>query len=260
MAAEYNSLRYEESNGVATITLNRPERLNALDFPSVDELSRALDYAAGSEQARCVVITGAGRAFCAGADVKNWSDRINTGRSESRPIDRAPSDLFHFPKPVIASVNGVAVGMGLDIALAADLRVASTNARFGSAYIRVGIVPDFGGTFLLPRIVGLTKATELILTGRIIDAEEADQVGLLTELVSPDELSAATARWASLLAAGPTVAIGAAKENIRLGLSESFESSHLRERVATKLCMTTADHHEGVTAAAERRQPQFVGH
>jgi 2-(1,2-epoxy-1,2-dihydrophenyl)acetyl-CoA isomerase len=266
--SSFSRITYGIADGIATITFARPERMNALDYAAEAELLEALELADADNAVRAVVITGQGRAFCAGADVKQWSDRL-TGEGDEASIDnqtfqrlneRTVTTLFNFPKPMIASVNGAAVGMGMDIALAADLRIASSSARFGMLYTRIGTVPDFGGTFYLPRLIGLTKATELILTGRIIDAQEANALGLLNELVPPDELETATLTWARRLASGPTFALSVAKRNLREAVGTTFDVSHRAEVIGHQLCITTDDHREGVAATAEGRDARFIGH
>ena len=184
---------WEEQDGVGIITLNRPERLNAIDLRTIVELDYLVERTWNRESVRSLIITGAGRAFSAGADVKEWSSPSGGEAEEDKDgwalhMHRLMSRLYRIPKPVIAAVNGVAVGGGCDLSLVADFRIASTSARFGEVYIRVGFSPDAGGTFLLPRLIGSSKAAELIYTGRIIDAQEADKIGLINALVEPDAL------------------------------------------------------------------------
>jgi 2-(1,2-epoxy-1,2-dihydrophenyl)acetyl-CoA isomerase len=265
MSTEFTRIRYEsDAAGVATVTFSRPERRNALDHKSVSELSAALEIAAASSSVRCLVITGEGSAFCSGADVKDWASRMGEeAESEEQDFgrvnDNVVSSLYHFPKPLVASVNGPAVGMGMGIALAADFRIGSTNARFSCFYIRIGTVPDFGDTYLLPRLVGLAKATDLVLTGRMVEATEAGEIGLLTEVVAAEELADATRRWTEVLASGPTVALGVAKRNLRYSLSADFDSARMAEILGHRICAETEDHKEGVKASAERREPRFIG-
>ena len=253
---------WDETDGVGSITLNRPERMNAIDLRTIVELDHVIERAANRPAVRCLLITGTGRAFSAGADVKEWG----AGGGDDPDADgwvprmhRVMTRLHRLPKPVIAAVNGVAVGAGCDLALVADLRIAATTARFGQAYIRVGYCPDAGGSYLLPQLIGPTKAAELIFTGRIIDAAEADRLGLLNALVEPDQLAATAREWAARLADGPTVAIGLAKENIRLNRALAFEDALRNERRAGERCAATADHHEGLRAVQEKREPRFAG-
>lgn len=260
---ELTRILWEEREGVGLITLNRPERLNALDLRTIAELDAVAERAANRATVRALLITGAGRAFSAGADVKDWG-----GGTEVRDPDedgwvprmhRLMARLYRLPKPVIAAVNGVAVGAGCDLALVADLRVASTTARFGEVYINIGYCPDAGGSFLLPQLIGPTRAAELIFTGRIIDAAEADRLGLLNALVEPDQLAERAFELAARLAAGPTVAIGLAKETLRANRTVSFEDALRNERRAGERCGATEDHHEGLRAVTEKRKPAFQG-
>jgi enoyl-CoA hydratase/carnithine racemase len=256
-------ITWEERDGVGIATLNRPERLNAIDTRTIAELEQVVALTANRASIRCLLLAANGRGFSAGADVKEWS----SGESQPDPdedgwgtrMHRLMARLYRLPKPVVAAVNGVAVGAGFDLALVADLRIASTAARFGQVYVRVGYCPDAGGSFLLPRLIGLTKATELIYTGRIIDAAEADSLGLLNALVEPEALADTAMEWATRLAAGPTVAIGLAKENIHANWDVSIEEALHNEHRAGVLCGKTEDHHEGLRATVERRDPNFQG-
>ncbi len=256
----------DQDGGVLTVTLNRPHRLNALDLATLNELDHAIARARADKSVRAVVLTGAGRAFSAGADVKEWADEDHAA-APAEPADdwvttahRVVATLYRLPKPVIAAVNGVAVGAGLDLALAADFRIASEAARFGSVYITLGIPPDAGASFLLPRIVGLAKAKELIYTGRIIDASEADQIGMLSQLVPAGELMTAARSWADRLAQGPTIAIGMAKENIQEHwTTSSIEAALKNEQRAGQLCTNTDDHREGLAAVNAKRPAKFAG-
>lgn len=263
MDIELTRILWDEQEGVGIATLNRPERLNAIDLRTIVELDAVVERTWNRDDIRCLLITGAGRAFSAGADVKEWSDPSRETDPEADPwvlrMHRLMSRLYRLPKPVIAAVNGVAVGGGCDLALVADLRIASTAARFGEVYIKLGFCPDAGGSFLLPRLIGPTKAAELIFTGRIIDAPEADALGLLNALVEPEELMPTAMEWATRLAAGPTVAIGLSKENIRQNLTLGFEDALRNERRAGSICGTTEDHHEGLRATVEKRAPVFQG-
>jgi enoyl-CoA hydratase/carnithine racemase len=251
--------------GVTTITINRPDRLNALDLYTLAALDDAFARIAADPDVRAVIITGAGgRAFSAGADVKAWAGGLPD--EPGRPADewvpmahRLIARVYRLPKPVIAAVNGVAVGAGLDLALSCDFRIGSQTARFGSVYVNVGIAPDAGGTFLLPRIVGMTHAKELIYTGRIIDAAEAAGIGLVSSVVAPGELLDAARSLAGRLAAGPSVAIGVAKENIQEHWNLSIEVALRSEMRGGHICGPTADHEEGLKAVNEKRTPRFIG-
>lgn len=252
---------WRTEGGVGVLTLNRPERLNAIDSPTIDELWAVAGEAANNPDVRALVITGTGRGFSAGADVQSWSSGEDNADPEgwTTKMHRVMSRLYWMPKPVIAAVNGVAVGAGCDLSLVCDFRIASSSARFGEAYIRVGFCPDGGGSYLLPRIVGEARAAEMIYTGRIIDAAEADRIGLVSDVVEPDDLMDKAMGLARTLAAGPTVAIGLAKQNIRGGYTLTFDEALRNELRAGELCGRTEDHKEGLAATVEKRQPNFVG-
>lgn len=259
---ELTRILWDESDGIGTITLNRPERMNAIDLRTIVELDHVIERATNRQSVRCLLITGNGRAFSAGADVKEWGGGGGDdpdGDGWVPRMHRVMTRLHRLPKPVIAAVNGVAVGAGCDLALVSDLRIASTAARFGQAYIRVGYCPDAGGSYLLPQLIGPTKAAELIFTGRIINAGEADSLGLLNALVEPDALLPTARDLATRLAKGPTVAIGLAKENIRLNRNLAFEDALRNERRAGERCGMTEDSREGLRAANEKREPVFTG-
>lgn len=259
---DYQNILWEQQDGVAIVTLNRPDALNALNQPHLAELNHAVARAGYDPGVRSLVITGAGRGFCAGADVKEWGAGYEASEPSPSWIDLAHAlitRIYRLPKPVVAAVNGVAVGAGCDIALASDLRVASTKARFGEAYIRLGYCPDAGGSFLLPRLIGEARAMEMIYTGRIIEADEADRFGLLNRLVEPEELMPAALELAGQLAKGPTVAIGLSKENIRQNALLNIEDALRNERRAGEICGKTEDSKEGLKATIERRAANFQG-
>ncbi len=259
---EYQNILWEQQGGVAIIRMNRPRAMNALNRPHLIELNDAIDRVGYDPSIRSAVITGEGRGFCAGADVKEWDSGESNGAPGISWIDYAHgliAKIYRVPKPVIAAVNGVAVGAGCDIALASDLRVASTAARFGQAYIKVGYCPDAGGSYLLPRLIGEARAMEMIYTGRIIEANEADRYGLLNRLVAPEDLMSSALDLAHQLAKGPTVAIGLAKQNIRQNAQLSIEEALLNERRAGTICGQTWDSKEGLAATIERREANFQG-
>lgn len=257
----------DRDGGLLTLTLNRPDRLNALDLATLLRLDRAVARARADDRVRAVLVTGSGRGFSAGADVKDWAAGESNESADQEPNDgwvatahRVVASLYRLPKPVIAAVNGVAVGAGLDLALAADFRVASEKARFGSVYIRLGIPPDAGASFLLPRIVGVTKAKDMIYTGRIIDAAEAERIGLVSRVLPADQLLAGARELAEELANGPTLALGMAKENIHEHWNAYIEAALKSEERAGRVCTETDDHREGLAAVNEKRVPKFVGH
>lgn len=260
---EETRVDFEVTSGVGVITLNRPESMNALSLDAVLELQRIVDRVTNDAAIRAAVITGAGRAFCAGADVKEWGDESNRPKPGDKQwvptMHEVMKTLYWMPKPLIAAVNGVAVGAGCDLTLVADIRIASEKARFGEVYMNLGFSPDAGGSFLLPRIVGEARAAEMIYTARVIDADEAHAIGLVTEVHPADRLFDAAFAIAKRFAEGPTVAIGQARMNIRAGYSTTFEEALRRELVSGAICARTADHAEGMSAISEGRAPKFDG-
>lgn len=256
----YQDIIYTKAEGIATITLNRPDRLNAIVPRMMYEMAEALEDAQNDDEVRVVVITGAGRGFCAGADVKEMASETSGERVEElRSVHRMALTLRRCDKPIIAAVNGAAVGAGCDIAMQCDIRIASENARFGEVYVRLGLAPGNGGTYLLPQLVGLEKACELLFTGDIIDAREAERIGLVSRMVPAGELEAATRALATKIAQQPPLAVRAIKRAIRRSLELDFEGTLDYMSNVLPLLRLTEDHREGVRAFAEKRQPQFKG-
>jgi enoyl-CoA hydratase/carnithine racemase len=258
--ATLKNVTWHVDGAVGVVTLNRPDRLNALDNATLAELDAVVARAGEDTSVRALLLTGAGRGFCAGADVQEW-DAGEEPEGENWVViaHRLMTRLYWLPKPVVAAVNGVAVGAGCDLTLVCDFRIGSTKARFGEVYIRLGFAPDAGGSFLLPRIIGETRAAEMIYTGRIVDAAEAERIGLVSHVVEPDRLIRTAMELAARLAAGPTVGIGLAKQNIRANATATFEEALRNERRAGDLCARTEDHVEGLKATLEKRQPTFQG-
>lgn len=252
-----------------TVTLNRPERLNALGGGLRDELYAVLQDAEHNEEVRVVVITGAGRAFSSGGDVKEMSERkaggsigSGGGRADGQfpPIrDHIIATMRRTAKPIIAAVNGVAAGAGMNLALACDMRVASDKALFTQAFVKRGLHPDWGGTYFLPRLVGPAKACELIFSGDMINAEQALQLGLVNKLVPHDDLPQATEEFARKFAEGPPVAIGLAKRGIYRSLEADLASALEYETYAQNHCWNTEDADEGIRAFVEKRPAVFSG-
>lgn len=253
-----------QEGAVRVLTLNRPETLNALTIDDMRALGARLEDAAARPEVRAVVLTGAGDAFSAGGDAKFLVEIPSMSDDAIREVvygtfQRPIRAIRAMDKVVIAAVNGAAVGAGCELALAADLRIASERARFGEVWIKIGCVPALGGMFLLPRIVGLGRATELILTGEIIDAAEAHRIGLVTRVVPADRLLSAALELAGALAAGPGRALATAKAALNRGLASTL-GGELDATVADQLgCFRTRDFEEGVRALAERRPARFTG-
>jgi enoyl-CoA hydratase/carnithine racemase len=249
---------------VGTIKLNRPERLNALTFQVYAELRDFLSYLRQDDSVNTVVITGQGRGFCSGGDINEIiGDLVKMGGKELLDFTRMTCDVIknirRLKKTVIACVNGAAVGAGAAIALASDLRIGSTNARFGFVFTsRVGLSgADMGVSYFLPRVVGLGRAMELILTGEIIDANEAYRIGLLNRLTSPEKLELETLGLAEKLSNGPQFAIGVTKELLNKELDMGLEAALDAESIAQAVCMTHPDFLEAYKANVEKRSPRF---
>jgi 2-(1,2-epoxy-1,2-dihydrophenyl)acetyl-CoA isomerase len=251
-------------DGIATLIFNRPERLNALSTPIMQGLLDGLPRLAGNPVVKVVVLTGAGRAFCAGGDVKDMAQR-GEQRSAAEATARLRSRmevsriLHELPKPTIAMINGPAAGAGLALALACDLRVAGTSARLVTAFVRVGFSGDFGGSFFLTRLVGTAKARELYFTGRPVEADEALSLGLVNRVVPDEELLTATMELARSLASGPSIALSLMKRN--LNCAESGGLSELLDIEAANMVQAarTEDHREAARAFVEKRAPIFTG-
>jgi 2-(1,2-epoxy-1,2-dihydrophenyl)acetyl-CoA isomerase len=262
----YQTILLKKEKGIATITLNRPERLNALNNQMAEELWDVFTNLSRDEEARVLVVTGAGRAFCAGADVRDrFLKRIEERKRGERKAElrRGMTEMVmllrNMPQPIIASLNGPAVGFGCTFALACDMRIASEEARLGLVFVRVGLVPEFGSTYFLPRLVGIGKACELVFSGRIIDAQEAKEIGLVNRVVPAGELEKVTHELAESIAKGPPLAIQLAKKGLYQGLDADLSTQVQYETFAIDFCFQTEDHEEGVKAFLEKREPVFKG-
>lgn len=245
-------------NGVATVTLNRPKRLNTLAIPTVDALVETLARAAASE-ARVVVLTAAGDTFCAGADQAEMSER---SAEAWEPIVRRYLDpvraIVSMDKPVIAALNGNTVGGGLGLAMASDFRIAKAGIRLGAPFTPIGLAGcDMSAGWFLPRLVGLGTATELMFTGRLIDADEAKAIGLVHQVAMGEDFAKTVGDFAARLAAGPPIAHRWTKRAIRRSLSTDMDGEFEFEIFAQVQCLQTQDHREGVRAFKERRKPAF---
>jgi len=257
--ATYDTIRVEPADGVATITLNRPDSLNALNGAMRRELLSALKAAGRDESIRAVVLTGEGRGFCSGADLRGGDAKRAFRRvltDEYNPLIVAIREL---PKPVIAAVNGVAAGAGVSLALACDLVYASEEARFIQAFTRIGLVPDSGSTRTLVRGVGRHRATAIIFGGEPLSPSEARVAGLVNEVVPGAELAGAVHAAAARLAAGPTRAYALAKRAINHAEDALLPESLAAEAALQELAGRTEDHAEGAAAFVEKREPRFVG-
>jgi 2-(1,2-epoxy-1,2-dihydrophenyl)acetyl-CoA isomerase len=266
---DYKTVSLERQEGIATITLNRPERLNALTAEMGRELASAVGEVKADLDTRVMVLTGAGRGFCAGEDVKERPGDSEEVRSQQTPLGklaRGPAALMAFveslrgmTQPTIASVNGFAVGQGLSIALSCDMRIAADNARFGAIWTRRGIPPESAGAYLLTQLVGPAKACELIFAGKMIDAREALEIGLVNKVVPADELRDATQAFAAEIAAGPPVAIGISKMLIYQALETSLAVHGRLEFFGQDYSFKTDDREEGIQSFLENRPARFRG-
>ena len=255
---------YESADGVGTVTMNRPEALNTMTEPFLEDLLVAMERAADDEDVRVVVLMGAGRAFCAGGDLRQGAG-AGVGQDGSvaeaaaviRRLMRSAELLHTMGKPTLAAIRGACAGAGLSLACAADLRIASENAVFLSAFVKVGLSGDFGGTWSLSRVIGPARAREAYLLSEPIDAVEAKSIGLVSAVVAEAEFDARVASVARTLADGPTLALRLAKENLNDALSLEF--SQLLDREAERFIITarTADAREATAAFLEKRAPRF---
>lgn len=256
---------FEKTEGVAIITLNRPDKLNAFNDELSFALQDALKEAEKDNAVRAVVITGAGRGFCSGQDLQNrkFSDasegRPHLSESIRRRYNPIISKIRKMEKPVIAAVNGVAAGAGSSLALACDFRVVSEGASFVQSFSKVGLVPDSGATFILPRLIGVTKAFELMLTAEKLDAKTANELGLINKLVPQEKVMEEALAFARQLAAGPTKAYGLTKRAINRAIYPDLDELLEYEAYLQEIAGRSDDFQEGVTAFLEKRQPAYTG-
>ncbi len=259
------TLLVQVADGVATLTLNRPDKLNAFDDALLGALDEALKQADKDPGVRCVVLTGAGRGFSAGQDLAAVAEREAAGRRLSlrqhldRTYNRVIRKIRVMEKPVIAAVNGVAAGAGMSLALACDLRIAAEGARFIQSFIGVGLVPDSGSTWFLPRMLGFSRAFELAITAEKLGAKDALALGLVNRVVPDAELAAEAAALAARLAAAPTRAIGLTKRAMNRAMATTLDEALDYEAILQELAGRSDDHKEGVAAFIEKRAPVFRG-
>jgi 2-(1,2-epoxy-1,2-dihydrophenyl)acetyl-CoA isomerase len=265
----YESIQYELKNGVVCLTMNRPEKMNSLDPVLLQEMCTAIRQAEEDDAVRVLVISGNGRCFCAGADLGSpvlGIDMRQPGINRVTKLEPFVSfgalvrSLKHFPKPAIAAINGHAYGGGLCIACLCDLRIAARDAKFSAVFVKRGLVADIGATFLLPRLLGIEKALELMWTGDVIDATEAQRIGLLGKVVDPEDLMPAAVELAERIASGPAIAVELMKKLIYEGMeADNFELQLASEAWAQEVCYKTADFWEGMQSFHERRDAEFKG-
>ncbi|HYD43737.1 MAG TPA: enoyl-CoA hydratase-related protein [Phenylobacterium sp.] len=265
MSQAADSVTYEVEGHIATITLNRPEQRNALNFDAYDRLEKAFRQAVSDPEARCVIVTGADPAFCSGDDVREiMAGPKGIATPSSAPVVRhrptpAAMAALECDKPVIAAVNGAAVGWGMELALYADIRIASEKARFAELFIKRGLVCDVGGFYRLPAIVGPAKAAELLFTGEVIDAQESLRIGLVREVTPHGELMARARDLASRIAANPPLALRYMKEGLRRAAYGDPRELGAWAIETIRRLAATEDHREGVASFLEKREPVFRG-
>ncbi|MBI4765418.1 MAG: enoyl-CoA hydratase [Deltaproteobacteria bacterium] len=263
----YKTIILEKKEGIATITLNRPDKLNAWSAQMGAEFKDALNDIDNDSKVRVVVITGAGRTFCAGADLNEFNVAIQEDMSPAQRVrNEANKDVLGCTEirrmliPFIASINGSALGVGLTLPLACDIRIASDRAKLGAIFSRVGLIPEFGSTYNLPRIIGIAKACELTFTGRIIDATEAEKIGMVNQVVLHEDLKRVTQEMARTIAQAPPLAIQMGKLSLYQGLDANLHTQSVWERLVQNYLKYTEDHKEGIRAFLEKRSPMFKGH
>ncbi len=262
----FRDIRYEVSDGIARLTLNKPDRLNALSWGTWAEIESAIESANSDDDVKVVLITGEGRGFSAGTDLQGqgsedeWHPRPYTGRpGKYRSRFLGTATVYNCVKPTIAAVNGVAVGAGFSLALACDIRIASEAARFSAIFVKRAIVADTGCTWFLPRIVGMERALEMMYTGRMVGAEEALRIGLVSEVVPADQLEARATALATEIAKGPSLAIELNKRLAHEGLNRGLEEQIELEQFLQQITHASEDAIEGRQSFLEKREPVFKG-
>jgi 2-(1,2-epoxy-1,2-dihydrophenyl)acetyl-CoA isomerase len=256
----------EKKNGILTLTLNRPERLNATTPDMHALMMKNLISAEHDPEVKVIVVTGAGRGFCSGGDVKAMNEQVNkgnTGRAWDLVLNPTRDDslaqMRRMPKLIVAAVNGVAAGAGFNLALGCDMRIVSDKASFSQAFVKRGIHPDWGGTYFLPRMLGTAKALEYLCSGDTISAQQALELGLVNRVVPHESLAAETEKFVRKFAEGPPVVIGMIKAGVYANLEGSMKSGLMYESFAQVVVRATEDYKEGVRAFAEKRAPVFTG-
>lgn len=264
MRSDYKHLLINQEDAVVTITMNRPEVLNAFNELMLQELIEAVDAATHDEHIRCLVLTGAGRAFGAGQDLAEFSAAHQSGEpikvsDHLKQYHRLLYSLHEMPKPVIAALHGVTTGVSANIALSCDIRIAADNLRFSQAFAKIGLIPDGGGGYFLPRLVGLGRALEIAMLAEEINGQEAERIGLVNKCVPFSEFVTETHRFAQRLAQGPTRAYAYIKELMYKSLDLDLQSCLTLEGKLQDMAIQTSDHREGLQAFQQKRSPRYSG-
>ena len=262
---EFTTIRFEKSDRIATISLNRPDNMNAFNIVMLRELIAAFETVALDDEIRVVILTGEGRAFCAGADVKGVDELLGIHKEQiedsdiMKLVNRLVVTIRQVPKPVVAALNGVAAGAGANFALACDIIIASAKARLAENFINIGLIPDGGGTFFLPERIGYQRAAEIFFTGKILSAQEALALGLYNCVVAPEDLFEKVREFARELAEKPPRAIAAGKALLNRETIPRLRGYLEDEATYQRSMATTQDAREGITAFIEKRKPEFIG-
>ena len=268
--SQTEELLVEQDGHVVTITLNRPERLNAISRPMLQELSAKMVEADKDPEVRCIILTGAGRGFCSGLDLIDTSDRMDDGKGATGSGSNRPRQLFdlrdapinvmwHCDTPIICAINGAAAGYGMDMTLLCDMRIMADNAKLAAVTAKRNVVPESGGTWLLPRLVGWAKASELYYRGRTIGAEESLEIGIVNAVVPNDKLMDTAREWAQDVADNAPMAVQTTKRMMRMGLEESYDTAVDHLMVHLGGLFQSEDFEEGLRAFMEKRKPNFTG-
>jgi 2-(1,2-epoxy-1,2-dihydrophenyl)acetyl-CoA isomerase len=255
----YETIQYMNVDGVATITLARPDTLNAFNRTMTREITAAVKEAGKDNRVRCLVFTGAGRGFCSGQDLSDVDENMDHGQVLREQYGPMIKQIMSLEKPVVAAVNGVAAGAGFSLALACDFRLASEKSSFLNAFINIGLIPDSGNLYFLQNLIGYSKAAELSILGERISAEKALELGLVTKVIPTESWDEETIKFTEYLAKLPTKAVGLIKRNLKQVNSLSFEEYLEAEAQGQRIAGLTEDHQEGVQACIEKRKPIFIG-
>ena len=257
----YGTILFEKRGGVANVALNRPKKLNAFDLTMHEELYEALNGAAADDEVRSIVLRGEGKGFSAGADLAGIveDEEPDLGEYLRKTYSRLVNRMVTVEKPIVAALHGPVYGAGVGLALACDLRIAAESAKFSVAFVKIGLMPDAGVSFFLPRVVGLGRAMEMSMLGDAVEAEEAYRIGLVNRVVPDESLIEETTALADRLAAMPTAALGKTKRSLHASFESELETALEREAEGQTFCGYTEDHKEGVAAFFERREARFTG-